>query len=138
MVKYLKFGSLFILGLGVFILMQAFLPIISYQVWELRTTHQNNELIAPLVASQGNGFLASQILGVSVEDANSSLIGGYPLKSRTSVAPYQYFSLSIPKIKVEDATVKVDSEEAQKHLVLLPGMPLPGEVGNVFIAGHSN
>ena len=51
--------------------------------------------------------------------------------------PYQEFRLSIPKLKIEDAKVTVNSLEFKKSLAHLPGSALPGEVGNVFITGHS-
>ena len=51
--------------------------------------------------------------------------------------PYQEFRLSVPKLKIEDAKVTVNSLEFKKSLAHLPGSALPGEVGNIFITGHS-
>lgn len=47
------------------------------------------------------------------------------------------FTLSIPKLKIFDANVKVDSENFDQFLALFPGTALPGEEGNAFISGHS-
>lgn len=49
----------------------------------------------------------------------------------------QEFSISIPKIKIKNATAKVDSLNFRKTLAHFPGTALPGEVGNSFITGHS-
>lgn len=47
------------------------------------------------------------------------------------------FTISIPKLKIFDARVKVDAEEFDEALALYPGTALPGEIGNAFISGHS-
>lgn len=47
------------------------------------------------------------------------------------------FTLSIPKLKINEAKVKVDSENFDNFLALFPGTALPGEEGNAFISGHS-
>ena len=49
----------------------------------------------------------------------------------------QEFLLSIPKLKIEKAQVKVDSIKFDSSLAHFPGSALPGEVGNSFITGHS-
>jgi LPXTG-site transpeptidase (sortase) family protein len=47
------------------------------------------------------------------------------------------FFLSVPKLNIHRALVKVDSESFDKWLAHYPGSSLPGEDGNVFISGHS-
>ena len=47
------------------------------------------------------------------------------------------FLISIPRLKVKDATVKVDNLNFYQNLSHFPGSALPGEVGNSFITGHS-
>ncbi len=47
------------------------------------------------------------------------------------------FYLTIPKLKIEKAKVAVDSQRFDENLGHFPGAPLPGEIGNVFITGHS-
>ncbi len=47
------------------------------------------------------------------------------------------FYLSIPKMKIENALVKVDAISFYESLALFPGTALPGEEGNAFITGHS-
>lgn len=47
------------------------------------------------------------------------------------------FYLTIPKMKVENALVKVDTVSFYENLALFPGTALPGEEGNAFITGHS-
>jgi len=47
------------------------------------------------------------------------------------------FYLSIPKLRIKDAEVKVESSDFYSSLAHYPGSALPGERGNVFISGHS-
>lgn len=47
------------------------------------------------------------------------------------------FYLTIPKMEIKDAIVKVDTVEFYDSLGLFPGSALPGEEGNSFITGHS-
>lgn len=47
------------------------------------------------------------------------------------------FQITIPKLKIKDAIVKVDSLNFYTSLAHFPGSALPGEVGNSFITGHS-
>lgn len=47
------------------------------------------------------------------------------------------FKISIPKLEIEDALVKVDSIKFDKNLSHFPGSAIPGEIGNSFITGHS-
>jgi len=47
------------------------------------------------------------------------------------------FYISIPKLKIENATVKIGSKDFVSNLAQYPGSALPGEQGNVFISGHS-
>lgn len=47
------------------------------------------------------------------------------------------FYLSIPKLKIDKAKVKVDSLNFRSSLAHFPNSALPGEVGNSFITGHS-
>lgn len=51
--------------------------------------------------------------------------------------PYAEFKLTIPDLDISDAIVKVDDLDFSKNLSHFPGTALPGEVGNVFITGHS-
>ena len=138
MAAILKLGSLLFLGIGVFVLIQAFMPILSYQYWELTTYRNNLALSSPVVAGPSNGFFQGQVLGVSIAQANEQLVSGLVATQRTYKPNFDTFTLSIPKLKIDKAIVKVDSEDPNQSLVLLPGTALPGEKGNVFIAGHSN
>lgn len=50
--------------------------------------------------------------------------------------PVEFF-LTVPKLKIERAKVKVDSTRFDTTLAHFPGSALPGQIGNSFITGHS-
>ena len=49
----------------------------------------------------------------------------------------QEFFITIPKLKIKKAKVKVDSLKFDTSLSHFPGSAIPGEIGNAFITGHS-
>lgn len=48
-----------------------------------------------------------------------------------------FYNISIPKLKIENATVAIGGEDLSKSLVQYPGTALPGKRGNSAIFGHS-
>lgn len=118
------------LSVGIFLLMQIVSPLISFQFWQLGQKYNNQLLISPNLPGD------SQVLGVSVQNKDNFPVLYSNLKRETK-APYEDFSLTVPKLKINDAKVLVDSNDLSKNLAHLPASALPGEKGNVFISGHS-
>lgn len=116
-------------GLGVFLLIQVIAPLVSYKYWELFQYTQNQVLLSP--DPQGS------VLGVSIQNEDS-FPAFVSAAHRDHPALYDTFYLSIPSINLKSAEVMVDSNNFDNNLALLPGAPLPGEKGNVFITGHSS
>jgi sortase A len=52
-------------------------------------------------------------------------------------SPVTYFSLSIPRLKMQDIAVEVNGTDLKKNAIHYPGTALPGEYGNSVIFGHS-
>lgn len=119
------------LSVGVFLLMQVVMPLVSYQFWLIGQSYSNNQLLVS--PKQGNG---GGVLGVSIENKDNfpAIISTL---HRESKADYSEFSLSVPKLKLVNNKVFVDSNDLSNSLAHLPGSALPGEKGNVFISGHS-
>lgn len=129
MITSAKVISVGLLSVGVFILMQVILPITSFQIWANVQKLNNQILVSPVTGNQ-------QVLGVSVKNTGnfSAIISNL---SRTTKPNYDWFQISIPRLKMEDSTVFVDNNDLTKGLSQLPGSALPGEKGNLFISGHS-
>ena|SRR3989339_625304 len=117
-----------LLSAGIFILLQVLLPVISFQFWAIGQEMNNQILVNP----SGSG----DVLGVSVENKDN-----FPAFVSTVIPPersYDKFYLSVPKLKINQAQVYVDSNNLSIGLAHLPGSALPGEKGNIFISGHSS
>lgn len=130
MIILFKSLPLIFLSMGVFLLMQVILPIISYRIWLFGQSYNNQVLFSPKQTKQ------SQVLGVSIQKQQN-----FPAfvsnRLRQTKAPYSEFTIDVPKLKIEKAKVFVDSNDLSSGLAHLPGAALPGEKGNVFISGHS-
>lgn len=124
-----KLISLAFLSIGIFVLMQIILPLVSFQVWAIQQKYQNQLLISPNRSNQ-------QILGVSIQNKDNfpAFVSSLTRETRPN---YDQFFLSVPRLKMERNDVFVDSNDLVKGMVHLPGSALPGEKGNVFISGHS-
>lgn len=129
MIAIHKIVSLSFLFLGVFILIQVVMPIVSFEIWELGQKFDNE---TTLVSPQ-KGQL---VLGVSIESKDN--FPAFVSSLKREIAPsYTQFRINVPKLKLSEITVLVDSNDLTRGLVHLPGSALPGERGNVFISGHS-
>ncbi len=121
----LKKLSLFSLVLGLFLLFVVGWPVLQYQIWLVTEYHESVNLLSPT---------SNQVLGAStLGDFSSGNFG-----DSVSQKPYEKFTISVPKIKLNNETVIVDSNNFDQQLAHLPGTALPGEKGNVFITGHSS
>lgn len=124
-----KLIPLLFLGVGVFLLVQVGLPIISYKLWEVKFINSESILASPQKGSN------SSVLGVSIENSENFpvLISNLSRKLKPN---FDHFFISIPSINLK-TTVNVDSNDLSSGLIQLPGSALPGEKGNLFISGHS-
>jgi len=131
MIAIPKIVSLGFLFVGVFILIQVMIPVISFQIWQLGQRFDNERVF---ISPQRGG--SQSVLGISIESKDNFPAFVSNLK-RDKDASYTQFRLTVPRLKISDTTVNVDSNDLTKGLVHLPGSALPGEKGNVFISGHS-
>lgn len=130
MISSTKLLSLGFLSIGIFVLMQVVLPIFSFEIWQIGQKFSHQLLISPVKLSN------QQVLGVSIKNENN-FPQFFSSLTRESKPNYNHFTISIPKIKINQEEVLVDSNDLSKYLAHLPGSSLPGEKGNVFVSGHS-
>jgi LPXTG-site transpeptidase (sortase) family protein len=130
---FIKALSLLFLGVGIFVLMQVALPFLEFKSWELFAFEQETELANPLASDGADGLIS----GVSIQDFESfpAFVANY---ANPANLPYKEFRVSIPKLKIDNVTTKVWSNDFEETLAQLPGSALPGERGNVFVTGHSS
>jgi sortase A len=114
---------------GLALIVSVFWPILSYELTNFRFTQR---LITPL-ASQGT------TLGKEASIDYTNVKSWFPT---APVLPPQssritHYSLSIPKLGIEEAAVKIGGEDLMESMIHYPGTSLPGQYGNAVVFGHS-
>lgn len=129
--------ALLLVGTGLVTLGSVVSPIVGFQLFDAKA----EELVFPLDATDPNGLvLSAQTASTGQIVQVRRLADGFSYFASTKVPrriPTKEFTLAIPKIGISNALVIVDSNDFDKNLGHLPQTALPGEVGNVFITGHS-
>ncbi len=114
---------------GLTILFSTIYPILSYE-WE--ASQKYPVLISPLVDTDTGSFKFSD---KDYTKANNWFEN--TKESDFETQEKRYFTLSIPKLKIDSATVTVGGEDLSDSLIQFPGTALPGKIGNSVIFGHS-
>jgi sortase A len=113
-------------GVGFYILVATVYPIASYEVM---SRSRFPILLSPLAnTTDSYGFDSTK--------ASNWFVGGAEKKD-FSVSKVSFYTLSIPKLKIDNATVAIGGEDLAKSLIQYPGTALPGKRGNSVIFGHS-
>lgn len=114
---------------GLIILVSSVWPIIEYQLTDAKSY---TTLLTPLVLEKDNqnkektDFTKASAwfpTDSSNKDFNNSKVS--------------FYTISIPKLRIENAIVAIGGEDLSKNLVQYPGTALPGKKGNAVIFGHS-
>ena len=126
---------------GIIILTGVIYPIVSYN-----STYPGNysKLISPITNSsekvQGatttNTNAAATNGNVDYTQASTWFVGGATQQDFTA-SKVDYFTISVPKLKIDSASVAIGGEDLNKSLIQYPGTALPGKPGNSVIFGHS-
>lgn len=138
---FLKPFSLFFSFLGLVLVGNAVAPVVLYQL-RLSPKFKNEEILSPLSSNLSlNRFSQlNQVLGEkNTSDELADPRNWFP---EAPFSPFikgeiSTYRLSIPKLKIFEASVKVGVEDLNKNVVQYPGTGVPGRPGNVVIFGHS-
>lgn len=127
------FGLITILGVAAITF--SVWPIVVWQIKTLPklTSKINNAPIPGGLVLSEKATLAANVQVVEDPDGFSYFATSYRPQGER---PAQFF-LTVPKLKIKDAKVLVDSLNFYDNLSHFPGSALPGEAGNAFITGHS-
>lgn len=120
---------------GAVILFTTIYPIVSY---ESNAARKYPTLINPLAEKKtlGSKNTTTQPEGViDYTDPQNWFVGtDYRVGNSTNVS---YYTISIPRLEIENATVEIGGGDLGKSLIQYPGTALPGKTGNSVIFGHS-
>lgn len=114
---------------GIIILIGVFYPILSYN-----STYSSkyNQLLSPISEKS----LGAETSPLDYTQASNWFQGG-ATKADFSTSKVEYFTISIPKLKIDKATVAIGGEDLSEHIIQYPGTALPGKRGNSVLFGHS-
>lgn len=113
---------------GLTILLTTLYPIFSY---EYESAEKYPILISSLV-DEDTGELK---VGPDYTKASNWFSG--VSQSDFQESEITYFTLSIPKLRISNASVAIGGDDLSEHLIQYPGTALPGKLGNSVIFGHS-
>ncbi len=133
--KIARISSLVFTGIGVVLIAIVVLPLLYYQfIFDPGLTKQKILSPVPVVNAQDRGA----VLGETTDDyvnANTWFPTAAPQTKVTGAV--SSYTLSVPDLRIKDATVIIGSENLDKSLIHYGGTGLPGEYGNGVIFGHS-
>ncbi len=115
---------------GFAILVSVFLPILESQL--------NFDANQPLILLDPTG--RSVVHASSSE--NDTQVGTWfegkaPLEKTATPNKVSYYTLSMPRLKLENVSVQINGTDLTKNAIQYPGTSLPGTYGNTVIFGHS-
>jgi sortase A len=151
--KILRVASPVLIILGLCLILVTAYPFLSYQL--LVYTKNQERLVTPvseLDVAEAKGLVnpipqKSAVAGVSTERKTveteeidySQLNSWFPAAPLPKVrnSKITHYTLSIPELGIEDASVEVGGTKIRDSLIHYPGTALPGEYGNTVVFGHS-
>lgn len=123
---------------GIVILIGVIYPIFSYN-----SIYGKNfsELVSPI---SENPIVQTNIAGATTDKtqandftrASNWFVGGAKPSDFNS-SKVEHFTISIPALRIDRATVTIGGEDLNESIIQYPGTALPGRPGNTAIFGHS-
>ncbi|MFA5827843.1 MAG: sortase [Candidatus Shapirobacteria bacterium] len=134
-----KFFAITLFIFGIFLFASAILPIIQFQ---LEYSTKFNQILNPLSTkyyNQSGNILGSATDFTQLDNWFAPDYQGIQTTVTSPVSPGNSvtYSISIPKLKIDRASVALGSMDLKKTLVQYPQTALPGQLGNSVIFGHS-
>ncbi len=134
--------SFVLMSIGGLLLFWALWPILSFTaisdeifsktiapIGEAVSTTRVNKSLSPVAVAADSGL-------TSVDFTNAN--AWYPsVPQKRVVTPVNSYTLSIPKLKIKDALVRIGADDLSESLIHYGGTGLPGEFGIAVVFGHS-
>ncbi len=139
----IRFLPTLISAIGLGLVATVVWPLVNYQFSKNIFSVASSNLLSPLnyqsLASDVSQNSPVPVLGqVNYVKASSWFVGSSPSAfSPIADSTINSYTISIPSLGIEEATVKLDSEDLSQSLVHYPQTALPGQNGSPVIFGHS-
>ncbi len=117
---------------GLVILTGVVYPIISYN----QTYSKNFQLISPISGQEESVRGEATAPEVDYTQASNWFVGGARHEDFVA-SKVSFYTITIPKLKIKDATVAIGGDDLSQSIIQYPGTALPGKRGNAAIFGHS-
>lgn len=124
----IRISAIFMALSGLTILTTTVFPIIAYE-WE------SGKNFPMLVSSLPDNSGVQE--GSEDTDFTKASTWFKDSNSHFNNAEISYFTVSVPKLRIDNASVAIGGEDLAKSLIQYPGTALPGKTGNAVIFGHS-
>lgn len=129
---YKKLMALAMTISGITLLSIVVIPLI-YSQWSY--VWSGGYFFDPSDVSTISNTLGDKTESLDYTDANNWFA---PLPSlKTVVSKVNYYTISIPSVKLNDVPVEINGVNLKKNAVQYPGTALPGTFGNPVVFGHS-
>ena len=136
-----RFMASLLVVVGLFFFINAAYPIISYQLlisprFSPAFISPNSEAAIAQTFGPGN---RTEVLGTEIDLVDYTKASNWFPEEKVAFfgQTATVYQLSIPKLKIEGATVVVGIDDLKKSLIQYPGTVPPGRFGNTVIFGHS-
>lgn len=133
--------SFFLMAIGLGILLWTAWPIVSFAVF---TAPLFSGVVSPIASTGGTATLSPVVLAATSEDTQQPTLDytnaniWFPTAPQKKVVTgVNSYTVSIPKLRIKDATVIIAGDDLSKSLIHYGGTGLPGEYGTTVIFGHS-
>lgn len=124
---------------GLILISTVIYPLLSYEFLSRRTVipTTSSGLIIPAVDLDSNVevFASGPVVVGNVDFTKAS--NWFATKDTPATKETIFYTLSIPKLKISDATVAYGSDDLSKQLIQYPDTAMPGTPGSPVIFGHS-
>jgi len=139
----IRFLPTLISAIGLGLVATVIWPLANYNFSQTLPSISPNSLLSPLsyqsLAIDNTKTVSVRILDqVDYVRAGNWFTGSStPIFIPVSDSSITNYSISIPSLEIQDAIVRLDSEDLSKNLVHYPQTALPGQQGSPVIFGHS-
>ncbi len=143
--KVLEYVSYLSLTIGAFLLFWSFYPVLSFELYSRMFIRSQYQTPVPRTQTASALNEANSVLGTytvfnnNLRDFTQAKLW-FPSKPQQSLKrdlQVKEYSLSIPKLSIINADVKVAGDDLTQSLVHYLPDAIPGEFGNSVIFGHS-
>ncbi len=130
--RFKKVLPLILIIIGLSLVGFVAIPILSYQ---FLTSPRFSSPVKPVPSDQTTSPV---VLAEEAPDYTQP-INWFPTAPRLPLRPSRitHYTLSIPKLEIENAVVEIGGEDLKESLIQYEGTAFPGQFGNTVIFGHS-